>query len=180
MKRILGDYEYEIINQILIAEICFDSCKEIPVISGLGAHLYPYFFNLSMSKGILSLHSLLYPTGKELSMRNYLAENKYVLSKRIDYQNLINNISKITSDFQKITPWLLRHKVVAHLDPKFKHSDFVSAYLASDYLDAFINITNDLKNAFLKFCNYAEQDYPFLQIRNQVKSMVEKIQAKHE
>ncbi len=168
MKRNLNDYEYEIVNQIHISELCFTICKTTPILQGPGNHLFPYFFNLNMSKGVLILHSLLDPTGKEISLKNYIRENKAILSSRKDFDIFLSHISKITAEFEKITPWPLRHKVIAHLDSGFKHSDFTCAYLTSDKLDNFIKISTELKDTFFTFCNYSKNDEPFMKIKEQV------------
>jgi histidyl-tRNA synthetase len=155
MKRALSDYEYEIVNQILIIELCFDACKELPIKAGMGDHFNCYFFNLNMSKGIASLQSLLDPTKREVSIKNYITEHKDSISKRAEYSNFIRETDAIKKEFKRVA-LNMRHKVVSHLDSGFKHSDFTSAYLLSDKLDDLIKITADLKTTFFKFANWAE------------------------
>ena len=82
MKRGLSDYEYEIVNQILTIELCFDACKEVSINAGMGDHFNCYFFNLNISKGITSLQSLLDPTKTEISLKNYIKEHDTSISKR--------------------------------------------------------------------------------------------------
>lgn len=176
MKRNLSDYEYEIVNQILVIELCFNACKEIPIEPGMGNHFNCYFFNLNMSKGISSLQSLLDPTQDEISIKNYILEHNSFLSKRADYQIFLKEIEVIKKNF-KILASNMRHKVVSHLDSGFKHSDFTSAYLLSNKLDNFIKIVSNLKRVFFKFSNYA-QNQSHNNILQQVKVAIKNIDDK--
>jgi hypothetical protein len=173
MKRGLSDYEYEIVNQILIIELCFDACKEVPIKAGMGDHFNCYFFNLNMSKGIASLQSLLDPTKGEISLKNYISEHGSSISKRDNYSDFIKEIALIQNNFTA-TVSNMRHKVISHLDSGYKHSDFTSAYLLSDKLDGLIKITFGLKEVFFKFCNWA-QDNAHDKILRKVKSVIKNI-----
>ena len=133
MKRGLSDYEYEIVNQILTIELCFDACKEVSINAGMGDHFNCYFFNLNISKGITSLQSLLDPTKTEISLKNYIKEHDTSISKRDNYSDFIKEIALIQKTFTK-TVSNMRHKVISHLDSGYRHSDFTSAYLLADKL----------------------------------------------
>jgi hypothetical protein len=173
MRRNLSDYEYEIVNQILVIELCFYACKKIPIKAGMGDHFNCYFFNLNMSKGINSLQSLLDPTKGEISIKNYITEHKNLISKKADYSTFIKETDAIKKEFKRVA-LNMRHKVVSHLDSDFKHSDFTSAYLLPDKLDNFIKITADLKKVFFKFSNWADYDSHY-SILQQVNFITEKI-----
>ena len=113
----LTDFQNEITQQIRIVELCFQVCKLIPNRTGLGSHIYPFLFNLNISKGILSLHSLLDPAGKEISLRCYVSTFKNNLSKLKDFASFEKEIAKLSQKFKIIMTPSLRHKVIAHLDP---------------------------------------------------------------
>ena len=155
MKRRLSDYEYEIINQILIIELCFHACKEVPIKPGMGDHFNCYFFNLNMSKGISSFQSLLDPTKGEISIKNYINEHNDSLYCRNNYSTFVNEMDVVKKEFERVIS-NMRHKVVSHLDSGYKHSDFTSAYLLSDKLDDLIEIIANLKKIFFKFSNWAQ------------------------
>ena len=173
MKRGLSDYEYEIVNQILIIELCFNACKEVPIKPGMGDHFNCYFFNLNMSKGIASLQSLLDPTKGEISIKNYINEHNDSLSRRDDYSVFVKEMDVIKKEFKRVVS-NMRHKVVSHLDSSYKHSDFTSAYLLSDKLDDLIKITADLKTTFFKFSNWAKGNNHY-NILQQVSSVIKAI-----
>jgi len=173
MNRGLSDYEYEIVNQILIIELCFNACKKVPIVAGMGDHFTCYFFNLNISKGIASLQSLLDPTKSEISLKNYIREYKSSISKRNNYPDFRKEITSIQKAF-KVTASNMKHKVISHLDSGYKHSDFTSAYLLSDKLDDFRKITEKLKEVFFKFCNYA-QNNGHSKVLQQIKSIIESI-----
>ena len=159
MKRNISDYEHEIVNQILLIELCFNASKITPIESGLGSHFNCYFFNLNMSKGISTLHSLLKPTKEEISIKNYISNYGKELSKRKDYEIFIKNIDLIKEEFESVIQ-NTRHKVVSHLDPNFKHSDFMSGYMFttkenSEKLDSLLKITRDFKESFFPFTNWS-------------------------
>ena len=169
MKRGIDDIGYEIINQILISEVCFDICKSIPVIDGPKKNFLPFYYNLNFSKAIISLHSLLASTlPNELSIKNYLKQYKEDFpDKKLDaFEAEIASISKL---FEETLPISLRHKVCAHIDQGFKHSDFTCAYILPESLENYIAIVQNLKKTFLKFCNHSQTDYPFGEIVEQSK-----------
>ena len=86
-----------------------------------------------------------------------------------DFETEITSISK---SFKKALPISLRHKVCAHIDQKFKHSDFTCAYILPESLGNYISIVKILKRTFLKFCNHSQTDYPFDEIVEQSKSAI--------
>jgi len=43
MKREIFDFQNEIVSQILLAEVCFDVCGEIPKIPGRGSDFLPFY-----------------------------------------------------------------------------------------------------------------------------------------
>lgn len=110
----------------------------------------------------------------ELSIKNYLKQH------RVDFPNVnidefeaeIASISKL---FKNIFPLPLRHKIAAHVDQGFKHSDFTSAYIIPDSVEKYISLIQNLKKSFFKFCNYAQNDYPFGKILQQTKSIVKMV-----
>ena len=147
-NRYLGDYEEEIINQILIIELCLEICKEIPTTNGLGPHFYPYFYNLNYSQAVLSLYSLLKSKEKkEISFDNYFIKYKKQIEVRdkIKIDNLKKSIDKLSKDFSKIN---YRNKVHGHKDENFKHLDFVSGYCVPKNIDNLIVIIKKLKKEF--------------------------------
>ena len=169
MKRSTNEIEYEIVNQILVSEVCFDICKSIPIIAGRGNDFLPFYYNLNFSKAIISLHSLLASTlPNELSIKNYLKQYKedFPDKKLDDFEAEITSISKL---FEETLPISLRHKVCAHIDQGFKHSDFTCAYILPESLENYIAIVQNLKKTFLKFCNHSQTDYPFGEIVEQSK-----------
>ncbi len=173
ITRSISDYENEIVYQIMIAELCFNLSKDIPIKFGVGDHIYPYLFNLNMVKGILILHSLLIPTGKEISVKNYIKENNSV-PRKVGYPEFQREIKEIKKRFEQITPWSLRNKVGAHLDSAFKHTDFSCAYLLPEKLDEFIRITAALKKSFFKFTTHVESN-SLLQIEKQLKEFLKSV-----
>lgn len=175
MRRSVRDIEYEIVNQILISEICFDICKAIPTLPGRGSDFLPFYYNLNFSKGVISLHSLLLSNSPdELSIKNFLKQYK------ADYpsENMMYIEAKIASmadSFKKILPASLRNKVAAHTDQEFKHTDFTSAYIVPDSVEKYAEVVSNLKETIFAFTNYARDDYPHDKILEQSKSVVEKI-----
>ena len=159
MKRNISDYECEIVNQILLIELCFNASKITPIKPGLGSHFNCYFFNLNMSKGISTLHSLLKPTKEEISIKNYILNYGEELSKRNGYEIFIKSIDLIKEEFEGVIQ-NTRHKVVSHLDPNFRHSDFMSGYMFttkenSEKLDSLLKMTKDFKESFFPFTNWS-------------------------
>lgn len=167
MKRGIRSIEYEIVNQILISELCFDICKLIPPIPGRGSDFLPFYYNLNFSKGIISLHSLLLSnSSNELSIKNYLKQYKFD-SPGINIDEFNSEIASISKSFKNILPVSLRHKVAAHIDQEFVHADFTNAYIIPDSVEKYISLIQTLKESFFKFCNYAQNDYPFEKILEQ-------------
>ena len=174
-KRNIRDIEREIINQILISEVCFDICRAIPTLPGRGSDFLPFYYNLNFSKGIISLHSLLLSNQKsELSIKNFLKQYKTDYPSE-DITGVEAKIATIAETFGKILPVSLRHKVAAHIDQEFKHTDFTSAYIIPESVEKYVAIVSDLKDAIFAFTNYARNDYPHRKILEQSKDVFEKI-----
>lgn len=175
MHRSIKDIEYEIVNQILISEICFDICKSIPIIPGRGSDFLPFYHNLNFSKGIISLHSLLLSnSSNELSIKNYLKQHKLDFPS-VNIDEFEAEIASFSELFKNILPVSLRHKIAAHIDQEFKHTDFTSAYIIPESVERYISLIQNLKKSFFKFCNYAQNDYPHGGILEQSKSVIKKI-----
>lgn len=175
MKRNIKNIEHEIVYQILFCELCFDICNSIKIIPGRGSDFLPYYYNLNFTKGLISLHSLLLSNEKgELSIKNYISEHKWNFPK-VDIQDFEGNITSISNSFKKSFPMPLRHKIAAHIDESFQHTDFTSAYIMPKLIPKYVKIISELKNVFLKFCNYARNDRPFHKIKKQSDSILKSI-----
>jgi hypothetical protein len=175
VKRSIKDIEYEIVNQILISEICFDVCKSIPTIPGRGSDFLPFYHNLNFSKGIISLHSLLLSNlTDELSIKNYLKQHRFDFP-NVKIDEFEAEIASISESFKNIFPLSLRHKIAAHIDQGFNHTDFTNAYIISDSVEKYISLIQNLKKSFFKFCNYAQNDYPFGRILEQTTDIVKMV-----
>jgi len=175
MRRSTRDIEHEIVNQILLSEVCFDICDSIPTIPGRGSDFLPFYHNLNFSKGIISLHSLLLSKSqKELSLKNYLKQYKKDFPSE-NIENIKAKIDSLSKSFKNILPISLRHKVCAHVDKEFKHSDFTSAYIIPDSIKQYSLVTRELKKAFFNFSNYVQDDYPHGQILEQSKLIIYKV-----
>jgi len=174
VQRNVSDLEDEIVHQILISEICFDVCKSVPVIPGRGSDFLPFYYNLNFSKGVIALHSLLASNSRnELSIKNYLKRyTETYPEKQLD--NFEAEISAISELFKNALSISLRHKVFAHIDLGFKHSDFTCAYTLPEYLGNYIAIIQKLKEVFFKFCNYS-LDNSHHRILAQSESIIKKI-----
>lgn len=170
MPRLKYDYEHEIFNQILLAELCFKVCKLVPIIPGLGSHFFPYFYNLNYSTGIIILNSLLISKkSNEISLYNYFKKHQNKPNNQKQVNDFKQQVKQLSQKLKDILPFNLRHKIAAHRDEKFKHCDFCVAYLLPDYLEKYISLTSDLKKIFCIFCNYSMTNYPNSRIINQVK-----------
>jgi len=175
IQRNIRDVEYEIVNQILLSEICFDVCKSISIIPGRGSDFLPFYHNLNFSKGIIALHSLLLSNSSdELSIKNYLKQHRFDFPS-VNIDEFEAEIASVSESFKNILPLSLRHKVAAHVDQGFKHSDFTSAYIIPDSVEKYVSLIQNLKKSFFKFCNYAQNDYPFGKILQQTKSIVKMV-----
>ena len=180
MRRNIRDIEHEIVNQILISEICFDICAQISQIEeskrrGRGSDFLPFYYNLNFSKGIISLHSLLLSNSPdELSVKNFLKQHKVDYPSE-DITEVEAKIASIAKSFKNILSISLRHKVAAHIDQEFKHADFTSAYIIPDSVEKYATVVSDLKEAIFAFTSYARDNYPHGRILDQSKSIVEKI-----
>lgn len=167
MKRSLRDIEKEIVHQILFCELCFDICKSVKIIPGRGSDFLPYYYNLNFTKGLSSLHSLLLSLKRsELSIKNYINEYK----KEYPSKNIIEfegQIRVIVDNFKKSFSIPLRHKIAAHIDESFQHTDFTSAYIMPTLVPKYVEITSKLKIDFFGFCNYDKKDRPFHKIKKQ-------------
>ena len=175
MNRDTRSIEYEIVNQILISEICFDICKAIPIIPGRGSDFLPFYYNLNFSKGIISLHSLLLSNSPdELSVKSFLKQHKFDYPS-VDITDIEAKIAFISESFKNILPISLRHKIAAHVDQEFKHTDFTSAYIVPESVAKYNSVIQELKEVFFEFINYARDDYPHGRILEQSKAVVEKV-----
>ncbi len=175
MRRETKSIEYEIVNQILISEICFNNCKLIPKIPGRGNDFLPFYHNLNFSKGIISLHSLLCSNSpNELSIKNYLKQHRFDFPS-VNIYDFETKIVSISKAFKDILPISLRHKIAAHIDQEFIHTDFTSAYIIPDSVEKYISLIQNLKKSFLTFCNYTQNDYPFGKILKQSESIVQMV-----
>ena len=175
MNRPKNDYEYEIINQILLAELCFDICKLVPIIDGLVSHFFPYFYNLNYSTGIITLNNLLLSKNpNEISLLNFLEkyENQFDQKEKSKVTNFKQQIGELSQKLKNILPFNLRHKVAAHRDEKFRHYDFCCAYLSPDYLKEYFSLNISLKRIFCDFSNFSFTDFPNSRIIEQVKEIL--------
>ncbi len=173
MKRDTKSIGHEIIHQILISEICFDICKEIPIIPGRGSDFLPFYYNLIYTKGIIILHGLLLSNSpNELSLKNFLKQ--YAIDfPGIDILDFEKEITLISEEFRIVLPISLRNKVCAHIDQDFKHTDFTCAYIIPDSVDKYLEIVKKLKNIFFEFFGHAKNDYPFHSILEQSKIIID-------
>ncbi|KKW41642.1 MAG: hypothetical protein UY92_C0015G0054 [Candidatus Magasanikbacteria bacterium GW2011_GWA2_56_11] len=171
----IKNFEYEIVHQILFSELCFDICQSVKIIPGRGSDFLPFFYNLNFIKGIISLHSLLESgNSDELSVKNYFKEHKYNYP-RADVGDFKKEIESVAKAFKKVTPLCLRHKIGAHIDGEFTHTDFTSAYIMPELVPKYCEVVRQLKNAFFKFCNYSRNDDPFSKIKEQSKFVIDNI-----
>jgi hypothetical protein len=175
MWRSIRDIEHEIVHQILISELCFDICKEIPILPGRGSDFLTFYYNLIFSRGIISLHSLLLSKQQdEMSIGNYLVQHKIAFPKD-DITDLEKRVVDLAQSFDDVLPVSLRHKVCAHVDQGFKHTDFTNAYIIPDSVQKFAQIVSEIKTTLFEFVNHSQGDYPFGRIREQSKTIVEKM-----
>lgn len=175
IKRTLNDLEYEIVDQILVAEICLNICKATPIISGRGSDFIPFYYNLNFSKGIITLHSLLISNQfNEITIRNYLKQYKveYPLKNIEEFEY---KFSKLSKEFKDMVPISLRNKVCAHIDQGFTHVDFTNAYIYPSAIEIYVNLIIKLKKLFFNFCGHAEYDRPFDKIIEQSKFITKTI-----
>ncbi len=175
MKRNRKNIEVEIVHQILISELCFDICQSIKIIPGRGSDFLPFYYNLNFIKGIITLHSLLLSKEKsEISIKNYIQKyNK--ANPKADINDFETTITSIATAYKNTFPLLLRHKIAAHIDENFKHTDFTCGYIMPNLVKKHIEIIAQLKSTFFKFCNYAQDDYPYLKIKEQSDLILKRI-----
>jgi hypothetical protein len=167
MKRSIRHIENEIVHQIFFCELCFEICSSIEIIPGRGSDFLPYYYNLNFTKGLISLHSLLLSKEKnELSIRNFIREYK-AINPHEDLTDFEDEIISISNKFKESFPMPLRHKIAAHIDESFQHTDFTSAYIMPTLREKYLEIAIELKKAFFAFCNYAIDDKPFDKIKEQ-------------
>lgn len=172
MRHSITSFEAEIVQQLLISELCFETCKSIPGLPGLGSHLLPYFYNLSYQRGLDSLHSLLLSGDpNELSFKNYIALHERERPGE-DISAIREIIKQIAEYFKKIAPFTLRNKIGSHLDGDFTHADFTNGYLMPTTLDDLVGITRELKELFFPFVNHALTDDPHRQLRGQIYQII--------
>lgn len=167
VQRSICDIEREVVDQILISELCLDVCNEVPVVSGSGADFLPYFYNLNFSKAAISLHSLLLSKSpNEISIKNYISHYKQKHPTE-DIAIFEKEIEKTRQSFEYIFPDALRHKIFAHLDGQYKHGDFMVAYVEPKLLKKYITVVENLKKCFFDSVNHARGDYPYDKILEQ-------------
>lgn len=175
MKRSISDIENEIINQILVAETCFLICKSSPTPAGRGDDFLPFFYNLTFSKGVMSLHNLLLSKKRnEITIANYIAQKDLEFMRG---SGLVINkkIIDLIKQMNLVFPISLRNKVIAHNDSNFAHADFARAYLADKTtLNEYMAITEDLKEVFCEVSNY-DKTVSYDKILFQAKQVVETI-----
>ena len=174
MKRSIKGIEEEIVHLILVAELCFDICEATETVPGRGADFLPFYYNLNYTKGLINLHSLLLSKEeRELSLQNYLTEFKKA-SPGIDISCLEQEISKIRLPFEEAFPvkFPLRHKIAAHFDEMFDHTDFTNGYILPATVPTLVALCKNLKQVFLKFTGWASHDYPFSKVLEQSVSII--------
>jgi hypothetical protein len=165
--RNIRSIEDEIAHQILFAELAFEICKNIPTTPGLGSHFLPYFYNLNLSKGITSLHSLLItPYQNEISIKNYIDQYNWEYKTEVDTK-FVEKYSLIADKFTNTFDLSVRNNIIAHINMSFQHRDFTNAYILPSLLNQYSDITRDLKNLFFKFTNYSTTDDPFTKLKSQ-------------
>lgn len=180
MKQSLSHVECEIVNQILISELCFDICHDIynnniDDIQGRGDDFIPFYYNLNFIKGVLSLHSLLLSNEVgELSIKNYIKKITQDGSNK-DVDNFKKEIFEVSKNFKAVIPVSLRHKIAAHIDEGFAHSDFSCAYIAPNLIPKYQKVAKNLKQIFFKFTGWSLNNYPHGKIRDQSNNMVEMV-----
>jgi hypothetical protein len=175
MKHNIASFEVEIVQQLLISELCFETCKLTPGFPGLGSHFLPYFYNLSYQRGIDSLHSLLLSRElNELSFKNYIVLHKQTQSSK-DIGAIEEKVKQIAEHFKTLASFSLRNKVVSHLDGDFVHRDFTNGYLMPTTLDDLIGITQELKEVFFPFVNHSLGDDPHMRLRGQIREIIGKL-----
>lgn len=148
------------------AEVCFDICKSIPRHSGPGETFLPFYYNLVCSRGLIILHSFLISTSKkEITIVGYI--NDYGPEKNKEEIFIFKkDIEQIKKLFEEFYTTHLRHKVVAHLDKKYKHEGFTCGYMISETtLDNFICIIARLKKVF-------SQDNYLINIKEETDSVI--------
>jgi len=180
MKRSLDDFDYEIVSQVLLVELCFDICNEIqslPIdeLRGRGSDFLPFYYNLNFSKAIIALNSLLISQqSTELSITNYIKKYRHI-HPGADISNFETEVREIEKLFREIFPFSMRNKVSAHVDQEFKHTDFTNGYTLPDSLDKLKSVTEKLKDVFLGFVGHAKYQRPHENILKQSKAIISKI-----
>jgi hypothetical protein len=170
MKHSLLTFENEIINNILLSETCFEVAKSIPGLPGPG--VYPFIYNLSYTKGVDILYSLLLYTGtNELSIKNYLSLYKKKNQNK-DITKLLEKVDLIKNDLKNIAPFSIRNKIGSHFDADFTHKDFVQGYILPELLPNLLNITQQLKKSLFPFCKYSTNNFSGNIILGQVSKIV--------
>ena len=113
------------------------------------------------------MHSLLLSQeDKELSIGNYICEYKKNLPDK-DIDNFENKISEISDLFKKTFPQPLRHKIAAHIDEEYSHTNFASAYIMPNLIPEYLDLISQVKDVYFGFCNYDKSDCPLIEIKKQ-------------
>lgn len=175
MKHSITSFENELVQQILVNEVCLHACQSTFGQSGLGSHFTPFFYNLNFQKIVDSLHSLLISQDQnELSLMNYINCYKKEYPSK-DIHDFEIRIREIVNKFKGLAPFPLRNKVGSHLDGDFTHTDFTNGYLMPSILNHLIHINHGLKNILFPFMNHALDDNPHGQLIEQINSIVDKL-----
>ncbi len=173
MKHSLVSFEKEIVQQILISELCFEVCRSTFGPPGLGSHFTPYFYNLNFQKGIDSLHSLLLSKdSNELSINNYIKLYKETHPEK-DISNLKEESVYIAEMLKGVAPFSLRNKIGSHLDGDFTHADFMSGYLMPEIVEHLNKIVKDLKELIFPFTEHSLADNPHGQLMKQIYKIID-------
>lgn len=162
--------EFQIMDLICQAELCFGICKScVEKKMARGCGFLPFYYNLNFSKGLNILDSLLLSNrNDEYSIEKYIKDmNDKKLSMKRDWKIFREKICKIKKDFDSASTVRLRHKVVAHLARNYRHDGFINGYMPKDCLDRYIQVSSDLKKEFAHFCNFAPQNKDFEIIKEQ-------------
>jgi hypothetical protein len=180
MKQSISTFERELVHQILLCELCFETCHSIPGFPGLGSHFLPYFYNLNFNRGIDSLHSLLLSNQtNELSLKNYIKVRKENGGNDLLLKEFEKTISELVANFRRLAAFAPRNKITAHLDGDFTHIDFTTGYIMPEILNDLIEITRLLKLQFFPLVNHALADDPYSHIRGQVNTVIDRFVIEH-
>ena len=113
----------------------------------------------------------------ELSIKNFLQQHK-ADHPNVDLAEVEAEIASIAKMFMAVYPVPLRHKIAAHTDKGFKHTDFTNAYILDlKHIEGYVEVSKKLKAVFFAFANWAPDCY-WHKILEQSKFAIEKVAAK--